>query len=57
MSRRKDPVWVRDVQPGLEAKYEEDCPRCPDPILKGDRIVFTRGRRIHVRCASGTNDE
>ena len=47
----------RDPEPGVEARYPDFCNRCPDPIVPGDRVVFHRGRRIHVRCASGADDE
>ena len=47
----------RDPEPGMEARYPDICSRCPDPIVPGDRVVFHRGRRIHVRCASGADDE
>ncbi|HEX6684986.1 MAG TPA: hypothetical protein VF062_19510 [Candidatus Limnocylindrales bacterium] len=53
---RTRPPWVDKEAPGLSAKFDEDCPRCPDPIRKGDRIVFVRGRRVHVRCY-GAGDE
>lgn len=42
---------------GLRAKHPDVCQRCPEDIKKGDRIVFLRGRPIHVRCASGGDDE
>lgn len=44
-------------EPGIEARYSDLCSRCPDPIVPGDRVVFQRGRRIHVHCASGADDE
>lgn len=43
--------------PGIAARFPSDCPRCPDPINVDDRIVFVRGRAIHVGCASGVDDE
>lgn len=52
MSRR-----AREPQPGLEARRTSDCARCPEDIAPGDRYVFQRGRPIHVRCASGADDE
>jgi hypothetical protein len=47
---------VRDVRPGLEAKFDGVCSRCDDHILRGDRIVHHRGHPIHVRCASGVDE-
>lgn len=44
-------------QPGIVANFEGTCPRCPDPISRGDRVVFQRGVYIHVTCASGQDDE
>ncbi len=44
-------------QPGLAARAESDCQRCGLTIRVGDRIVFRRGWAIHVRCASGGDDE
>lgn len=48
---------VRRPEPGIAAKFEAACPRCPDPIGRGDRVVFQRGVYIHVGCASGQDDE
>ena len=45
-----------DTQPGIPAQYATVCPRCPDPINVNDRIVFTRGHAIHVRCAGGGDE-
>lgn len=45
-----------EPQPGLPARVETDCARCPDRIAVGDRYVFHRGRAIHVRCASGGDE-
>lgn len=45
-----------DPQPGIAARFDDDCPRCDDPILRNDRIVFSRGHAIHVRCASGQDE-
>lgn len=34
------------------ARAEDDCPRCPDPILIGQIIhELSTGERIHERCA------
>lgn len=45
------------LQPGLAAQYSDICSRCDNVIVLGERIVFTRGRAIHVHCASGQDDE
>lgn len=52
-ARRKAP----GAEPGLGANFEGDCARCPQPIRRGDRIVFNRGSAIHVSCAAGQDDE
>lgn len=44
-------------EPGFAAKFESLCPRCGEPIARGDRVVRTRRDVIHVRCASGYSDE
>lgn len=45
-----------EPQPGIPAQFPADCPRCSEEIRVNDRIVFTRGHAIHVRCASGQED-
>lgn len=45
-----------DPLPGIAAKWPSDCARCPNQIDVDDRIVFSRGRPIHVGCASGSED-
>lgn len=44
-------------EPGIPARWPDTCPRCSDPINPADRIVFSRGRPIHVRCANGGDDQ
>lgn len=46
-----------DPEPGMEARHHDVCVRCHKDIVPGSRIVFRRGRRIHVACASGADDE
>lgn len=41
----------------MRAAYDSVCARCDDPIHKGDPIVRHRAGYIHVRCASGQDDE
>lgn len=55
--RRRRPARPRDTAPGMAAQYPDTCDRCPNSIAVGDRIVFQRGRPIHVGCASGADDE
>lgn len=43
-------------QPGIPARYPDYCGRCSEAIGVGDRIVFHRGRPIHVGCASGQDE-
>lgn len=43
--------------PGVAARYATECPRCSGAIRVGDRIVFSRGRPVHVGCASGQDDD
>lgn len=46
-----------DPQPGLKAQWSSECPRCGEFIARGvDRIVFSKGRPIHVACANGWNE-
>lgn len=43
---------------GFLARFPDTCPRCPEPIQPGDRVVLDRFRRlIHVACHSGQDDE
>lgn len=51
MSRRGKP------QPGVAARFPSLCRRCKGDVAVGDRVVFSRGRAIHVECASGADDE
>lgn len=44
-------------QPGIAARRSSYCGRCDVLIVPGDRIVFARGRAVHVRCATGQEDE
>lgn len=45
-------------QPGMVARWDSDCPRCPEPIIGGvTRIAYDRGRYIHTTCASGADDD
>lgn len=44
-------------KPGIPAVYPGDCPRCPYPILPGERIIMRDGHAIHVGCASGQDDD
>lgn len=46
-----------DPEPGIEARHHDVCGRCDKNIVPGQRISFRRGRRIHVECASGADDE
>ena len=47
-----------EPQPGVAAKYDDRCQRCDEPIVaRVTRVVFTRGRPIHVECANGWSDE
>jgi hypothetical protein len=48
---------TRDPQPGIAAQWPSHCPRCDEPIHRNDRVVFVRGRAIHVACANGADDE
>lgn len=48
---------TRNPEPGLAARYATECPRCDRGIAVGDRIVYNRGRPVHVACASGQDDE
>lgn len=42
---------------GIRATSDGVCARCPEPILKDQRIVPARdGRWMHVECASGFSD-
>jgi hypothetical protein len=45
-------------KPGVLAKHDGFCARCPDPIIaKQDRIIVrSEGDSIHVGCASGADD-
>lgn len=45
-----------EPQPGIAARWPDICPRCPEPIKVNDRIVFSRGRAIHVGCAAGGDE-
>ena len=46
-----------DPQPGLLASYTTECYRCGELIVRNtDRIIFNRGRALHVGCASGQDD-
>lgn len=42
---------------GMAAKFSGECARCDGAITVGDRIIRRRGSVIHVRCASGQDDE
>lgn len=42
---------------GIPAMYPGDCPRCPEPIEPGDRIIVRAGTAYHVRCHSGQDDD
>lgn len=49
-----------NAMPGWPAKYPAECQRCPDPIVRGQRVIYVgRGpmRLVHVACASGQDDE
>lgn len=46
-----------DPKPGLAAKHPSYCGRCDVLIAPGERIVFARGRAVHVACASGQEDK
>lgn len=49
---------TRDDQPGFLARFDDTCPRCPEPILAGQRVTHDRHRRlIHIGCASGQDDQ
>lgn len=53
MSRR-----TTEPQPGLLAQFSTECYRCGELIVRNqDRIVFNRGRALHVACHSGADDE
>lgn len=60
--RRRRPPLVPPGQEqhlaGVRALADGVCDRCPDPILKDQRIVpAPSGGWIHTGCASGANDE
>ena len=60
--RRRDYRRVRPGQEhhlaGVRALADGDCVRCPEPILKEQRIVPAGdGRWMHVGCHSGASDE
>lgn len=42
---------------GFEARFQSICPRCGRDIVPGNRVVGHRDTYIHVRCASGQDDE
>lgn len=54
MARQRRPE--ASGEPGIAARFDGQCPRCPAPIRIGDRIVYLRGRPIHVGCASGGDE-
>ncbi len=43
-------------QPGIAAQWPTVCPRCPEPIEVGTRIVFVRGQAVHVGCYGGGDE-
>ena len=45
-----------DPQPGLEAAHADVCVVCHNNIERGDRIVFRRGRALHVTCHGGQDE-
>lgn len=42
--------------PGIAARHPSYCGRCDVLIVPGERIVFARGRAVHVGCASGQEE-
>lgn len=44
-------------QPGIRARHSTYCARCDVLIVPPERIAFARGRAVHVRCASGQDEE
>ena len=47
---------MSDPKPGLAARHPDLCPVCQHDINPGDRIVFRRGRPIHVACHGGQDE-
>ena len=43
--------------PGMSAQWPGQCPRCDQPIHRGDRIYFRRGQAVHCACQSGGDDD
>lgn len=41
---------------GVMATWDGDCLRCPDPVLRQQRVVKHGNGWIHIQCASGQND-
>ncbi len=41
---------------GVSATWDGDCLRCPDPILRGQRVVRHGDGYIHAACASGQDE-
>ncbi len=55
--RRFYKASIADKISGLLAHADGgDCIRCPEPILKGQRIVRRGEHYIHVHCASGGDE-
>jgi hypothetical protein len=56
--RRTYRASIADKVSGLLAKHDGhgDCIRCPEPILKDQRIVRHGEHYIHVHCASGADE-
>lgn len=47
----------QEPQPGMAAQFPSWCDRCDTAIEREARIVFRKGRPIHVTCASGGDDD
>lgn len=48
---------TREPQPGFTARWNDECPRCDQPIVGGkSRIVYVKGRPVHVACFAGQDD-
>jgi hypothetical protein len=54
--RRTRPEWDEHLS-GVRALHDGVCLRCPEPILRDQRVTRHRDGWLHVRCASGFSDE
>jgi hypothetical protein len=51
--RRTRAEWDEHLS-GVRALHDGVCLRCPEPILRDQRVIRHRDGWIHVQCASGS---